>query len=222
MALGGLNTMKIVLLGAPGAGKGTQAKTISEKLSIPHISTGDIFRANIKGNTPLGIEAKGYMDRGELVPDSLTVEIVKDRLANADCENGFILDGFPRTIPQAEYLDKVLGDMKIELDATLLISVKDEDIIERMSGRRVCLNCGASYHMIFNPTKVEGICDACGSAVVQRADDAAETVLNRLETYHKQTQPLINYYEKAGKLKVAEGAEKVDDTTSRVFKALGI
>ncbi len=214
--------MNIVLLGAPGAGKGTQAKTLSEKLSIPHISTGDIFRANIKGNTPLGIKAKGYIDKGQLVPDELTVEIVKDRLANPDCAKGFILDGFPRTIPQAEYLDKVLNTMNIELDATLLINVKDEDIIERMSGRRTCPNCGASYHVIFNPTKVEGICDVCSTPVIQRADDAAETVLSRLETYHKQTQPLISYYEKAGKLKVADGADEVEQTTLRVFKTLGI
>jgi len=214
--------MKIVLLGAPGAGKGTQAKVLAEKLSVPHISTGDIFRANIKGNTPLGIKAKEYIDKGQLVPDELTVEIVKDRLSNPDCANGFILDGFPRTIPQAEYLDKVLSDMKIELDATLLIDVKDDEIIKRMSGRRTCPNCGASYHIIYNPTKVEGICDVCNTAVIQRADDAPETVLNRLETYHKQTQPLISYYEKAGKLKVAEGADEVEETTARVFKVLGI
>ncbi len=214
--------MKIVLLGAPGAGKGTQAKALSEKLSVPHISTGDIFRANIKGNTPLGVKAKEYMDKGQLVPDELTVEIVKERLSNPDCVNGFILDGFPRTIPQAEYLDKVLNDMKIELDATLLINVKDADIIERMSGRRTCPNCGASYHVIYNPTKVEGICDVCNTPVIQRADDAPETVLSRLETYHKQTQPLISYYEKAGKLKVAEGADEVEQTTDRVYKVLGI
>lgn len=212
--------MRIVLLGAPGAGKGTQAKMISEKFSIPHISTGDIFRANIKGNTPLGIKAKEYMDKGELVPDELTVDLVKDRLNNPDCEKGFILDGFPRTIPQAEYLDKVLLEMNIDLDVALLIDVKDEEIIERMSGRRVCTNCGMTYHVLFNPTKVEGICDACKSPVVQRADDAAETVLNRLETYHKQTQPLINYYEKAGKLKIAEGASEVEETSKRVLKAL--
>lgn len=214
--------MRIILLGAPGAGKGTQAKIISEKLNIPHISTGDIFRANIKGNTPLGQKVKEYMDKGELVPDELTVEIVKDRLGNADCSNGFILDGFPRTIPQAEYLDKVLVQMDIKLDMALLIDVKDEDIIQRMSGRRVCTNCGATYNVVFNPTKVEGICDVCKSPVIQRADDAAETVLNRLETYHKQTQPLINYYEKAGKLKVAEGAGEVDETSARVMKVLGI
>ncbi len=214
--------MRIVLLGAPGAGKGTQAKLISERLTIPHISTGDIFRANIKGNTALGIKAKSYIDKGELVPDELTVEIVKDRLSNPDCAKGFILDGFPRTIPQAEYLDKVLSEMNINLDVTLLINVKDEDIIERMSGRRVCTGCGASYHVTFNPPKTDGICDTCNSSVVQRADDAAETVLNRLETYHKQTQPLISYYEKQGKLSVAEGAEEVEETTARVMKALGI
>lgn len=214
--------MRIILLGAPGAGKGTQAKTISERLAIPHISTGDIFRANIKGNTPLGIKAKEYIDKGALVPDELTVDLVKDRLSNPDCAKGFILDGFPRTIPQAEYLDKVLKEMKIELDATLLIDVKDEDIIERMSGRRVCTSCGASYHIAYNPTKVEGVCDVCKAPVVQRADDAAETVLSRLETYHKQTQPLISYYEKAGKLKIAKGAHEVEETTAVVMKTLGI
>ena len=214
--------MRIVLLGAPGAGKGTQAETISKKLAIPHISTGDIFRSNIKGNTPLGIKAKEYMDRGELVPDELTVEIVKDRLGNADCEKGFILDGFPRTIPQAEYLDNVLTEMKIKLDVALLIDVKDDDIIDRMSGRRVCTKCGVTYHIVFNPTKVEGICDVCNTPVIQRADDAAETVLNRLQTYHKQTQPLINYYEKQGKLKVAKGAGEVEETTARVLRVLGI
>ncbi len=214
--------MRIILLGAPGAGKGTQAKTISEKLNIPHISTGDIFRENIKGNTPLGQKAKEYMDKGELVPDELTVEIVKDRLGNADCANGFILDGFPRTIPQAEYLDKVLVEMNIYLDVALLIEVKDEDIIQRMSGRRVCNNCGATYNVVFNPTKEEGICDVCKSPVIQRADDAAETVLNRLQTYHKQTQPLINYYDKAGKLKIAVGAGEVTETSRRVMKVLGI
>ncbi len=214
--------MRVVLLGAPGAGKGTQAKAISERLAIPHISTGDIFRANIKGNTPLGVKAKSYIDKGALVPDELTVEIVKDRLQNPDCSKGFILDGFPRTIPQAEYLDRVLDEMNIELDATLLIDVKDEEIIERMSGRRVCTNCGASYHIIYKPVKVEGKCDVCGSPVVQRADDAAETVLSRLETYHKQTQPLISYYEKAGKLRVAKGADEVEETTAIVMKTLGI
>ncbi len=214
--------MKIILLGAPGAGKGTQAKIISEKLAIPHISTGDIFRANIKGNTPLGLKVKGYLDKGELVPDELTVEIVKDRLGNPDCVNGCILDGFPRTIPQAEYLDKVLTEMNEKVDVALLIDVKDEDIIERMSGRRVCTSCGMTYNVVFNPTKVEGICDVCGSPVIQRADDAAETVLNRLETYHNQTQPLIEYYEKAGKLVIAEGASEVEETSARVMKALGI
>jgi adenylate kinase len=214
--------MKIILLGAPGAGKGTQAKIISEKMAIPHISTGDIFRANIKGNTPLGLKVEGYLDKGELVPDELTVDIVKDRLGNPDCAKGYILDGFPRTIPQAEYLDKVLTEMNEKVDVALLIDVEDEDIIKRMSGRRVCTNCGMTYNVVFNPTKVEGICDVCNSPVIQRADDAAETVLNRLETYHNQTQPLIEYYEKAGKLVVAEGASEVEETSARVMKALGI
>lgn len=214
--------MKIILLGAPGAGKGTQAKILSEKLNIPHISTGDIFRANIKGNTPLGIKVKEYMDKGELVPDELTVEIVKDRIGNDDCSKGYILDGFPRTIPQAEYLDKVLTEMNTSIDVALLIDVKDEDIITRMSGRRVCNNCGATYNIVFNPTKVDGVCDVCNSPVIQRADDTAETVINRLNTYHSQTQPLIDYYKKAGKLVVAEGAGEVKVTTERVFKALEI
>jgi len=214
--------MRIILLGAPGAGKGTQAKTISDKLAIPHISTGDIFRSNIKQNTSLGIKAKAYIDKGELVPDELTVEIVKDRLGHEDCTRGYILDGFPRTIPQAEYLDKVLTEMNIKLDVALLIDVKDEDIIERMSGRRVCTNCGMTYNVVFNPTKVEGICDVCNSPVIQRADDAAETVLNRLETYHNQTQPLISYYKNEGKLVVAEGASEVSETSARVLKALGM
>jgi len=214
--------MRMVILGAPGAGKGTQAKTISEKLGIPHISTGDIFRSNIKESTPLGIKSKVYIDKGKLVPDELTVEIVKDRLDNADCANGFILDGFPRTIPQAEYLDKVLSEMNMKLDVALLIDVKDEDIIERLSGRRVCTNCGMTYNVVFNPSKFEGICDVCNSPAILRADDEAETVLNRLETYHKQTQPLIRYYEKECKLKVAKGAGEVDETTARVMKVLGI
>ncbi len=214
--------MKVILLGAPGAGKGTQAKLLAEKLNIPHISTGDIFRANIKGNTPLGIKVKEFMDKGELVPDELTVEIVKDRLLNDDCSKGYILDGFPRTIPQAEYLDKVLKEMNTSIDVALLIDVKDEDIITRMSGRRVCINCGATYNIVFNPTKVEGICDVCNSPVIQRADDSAETVLNRLTTYHNQTQPLIDYYKESDKLVVAEGAGEVKETTERVFKALAI
>lgn len=214
--------MRIVILGAPGAGKGTQAKLISDRLAIPHISTGDIFRSNIKGNTQLGLKAKEYIDKGELVPDELTVEIVKDRLGKSDCAKGFILDGFPRTIPQAEYLDKVLMQSNIKLDVTLLIDVEDEAIIERMDGRRVCTNCGMSYHVVFNPTKVDGICDVCNSPVVQRADDAAETVLNRLETYHHQTKPLITYYKNAGKLVVAKGEDAVDRTSEAVLKALGI
>ncbi|HEY5586359.1 MAG TPA: adenylate kinase [Ruminiclostridium sp.] len=214
--------MRIVLLGPPGAGKGTQAKTISKKLNIPHVSTGDIFRSNIKGNTLLGIKSKTYIDKGELVPDELTVEIVKDRLDNDDCARGFILDGFPRTIPQAEYLDRVLYEMNINLDVALLINVEDEDIIERLSGRRVCTNCGMTYNVVFNPSKVEGFCDVCNSPVILRADDEAETVLNRLETYHKQTQPLISYYEKECKLKVAKGAGEVEETTARVMRALGI
>jgi adenylate kinase len=214
--------MRIVILGAPGAGKGTQAVVIANELNIPHVSTGDIFRANIKENTELGQKAKAFMDKGELVPDSLTVDIVKDRLSKSDCSNGFILDGFPRTIPQAEYLDKVLVEMDIKLDVALLIDVDDDSIIDRMSGRRVCTNCGMTYNIKYNPTKEEGICDNCKSQVILREDDKPETVLRRLQAYHKQTQPLIDYYKNQGKLKSASGANDLDETTARVKEALGI
>lgn len=214
--------MRIVILGAPGAGKGTQAVMIAKELSIPHVSTGDMFRANIKENTELGKKAKAFMDKGELVPDSLTVDIVKDRLSQSDCSNGFILDGFPRTIPQAEYLDKVLAEMSIKLDVALLIDVEDNAIIERMSGRRVCTNCGMTYNIKYNPTKVEGICDNCNSPVILREDDKPETVLTRLQAYHKQTQPLIDYYKAQSKLKSAIGANELNETSTRVKRALGI
>jgi adenylate kinase len=214
--------MRLIILGAPGAGKGTQASMLSEKLKIPHISTGDIFRNNIKGGTELGKKAKEYIDKGMLVPDSLTVDIVKDRLEQADCSNGFILDGFPRTIPQAEYLEEVLKNLKVELDVVLNIFVPDEGIIKRMSGRRVCLNCGATYHLIYNQTKQEGICDVCKTAVVQRDDDKEETVLSRLQTYHKQTEPLISYYKEKNKLLTVEGKEDLRHTSEDVIKALGV
>lgn len=214
--------MRLILLGAPGSGKGTQAAKLSEKFNIPQISTGDIFRSNIKNGTELGKKAKEYIDKGLLVPDEVTVGIVKDRLQQPDCKNGFILDGFPRTIPQAEYLDNVLKDMGIALDAVLNIHVPDEKIIERMSGRRVCPGCGASYHLVFNPPTKDNVCDSCKAGLIQREDDKAETVINRLKTYHDQTEPLIEYYNKQGKLVTAVGQEEIDDTTKEVYKALGV
>lgn len=214
--------MRLVILGAPGAGKGTQAALISEKINIPHVSTGDIFRSNIKNGTDLGKKAKEFIDKGLLVPDELTIDIVKDRLGQEDCKNGFILDGFPRTIPQADYLENALNEMGTALDAVLNIYVADEEIIKRMSGRRVCSGCGVSYHVIFNPSRVQGVCDICGAATVQREDDKEDTVLNRLQTYHKQTEPLIEYYRKMNKLVTANGQEKVEDTSKEVMKALGV
>ena len=186
--------MKIIMLGAPGAGKGTQAKKIAEKYEIPHISTGDIFRANIKNNTELGKKAKAYMDQGLLVPDELTLELIMDRFEQPDCKNGYVLDGFPRTIPQAEALTKALSENSEKIDFAVNVEVPDESIVERMSGRRACLNCGGTYHIIFNPSKKEGICDKCSSELVLREDDKPETVSKRLKVYHDQTQPLIDYY----------------------------
>ena len=197
--------MKIIMLGAPGAGKGTQAKKIAAKYAIPHISTGDIFRANIKNNTELGQKAKTYMDKGELVPDELVVDLIMDRFKEADCANGYVLDGFPRTIPQAEALDKALSDNGESVDYAINVEVPDENIINRMSGRRACVGCGATYHIQFNPTKVEGICDACGEKLILRDDDKPETVKNRLSVYHEQTQPLIEYYSGKGVLKEVDG-----------------
>lgn len=193
--------MKIVLLGPPGAGKGTQAKLIVEKYNIPHISTGDIFRKNIKEMTPLGIKAKEYIDKGQLVPDEVTVDIVKDRIQQEDCKNGFLLDGFPRTVAQADALSEVLEDLGTKLDYVINIKVDENNLIVRLSGRRVCPKCGASFHVVFNPPKQEGVCDYCGAEVVQRADDTEETVKNRLSVYNKQTQPLIDYYTNNGLIK---------------------
>ena len=212
--------MRLILLGAPGAGKGTQAVVLAEKFSVPHISTGDIFRANIKNGTELGKKAKEYIDKGALVPDEVTVGIVKDRLQQPDCSRGFILDGFPRTIPQAEYLGKVLKEMGTDIDFVLDIHVPDENIIRRLSGRRVCPSCGMSYHMVYNAPEKAGICDGCGAAIIQREDDKEETVLQRLMTYHRQTEPLIEYYREKRKLLVVEGQEKVEDTTRVVLDAL--
>lgn len=214
--------MRLILLGAPGAGKGTQAATLAEKLNIPHISTGDIFRSNIRNGTTLGKMAKEYIDKGALVPDDVTISIVKDRLQQEDCKNGFILDGFPRTIPQAESLESELKQMDMPLDKVIDISVPDSDIIKRLSGRRVCSECGLSYHTVFGPPKTEGICDGCGAPVIQRDDDREETVLNRLKTYHNQTEPLIGYYRNKGKLLVVEGKDKIPDTTAELFRVLGL
>ncbi|MBP3569256.1 MAG: adenylate kinase [Lachnospiraceae bacterium] len=208
--------MKIIMLGAPGAGKGTQAKKIAEKYGIPHISTGDIFRANIKNQTELGRKAKAYMDQGALVPDELTLELIMDRFTNDDCKNGYVLDGFPRTIPQAEALTKALADKQDAVDYAINVDVPDEAIVTRMSGRRACLACGGTYHIKFNPTKVEGICDACGGELVLRNDDKPETVQKRLDVYHEQTQPLIDYYQNQNILKEVDGTLPLED----VFQAI--
>ena len=221
MILNGENIMKIIMLGAPGAGKGTQAKKIAAKYAIPHISTGDIFRANIKNNTELGQKAKTYMDKGELVPDELVVDLIMDRFKEADCANGYVLDGFPRTIPQAEALDKALSANGESVDYAVNVEVPDENIINRMSGRRACVGCGATYHIQFNPTKVEGICDACGEKLILRDDDKPETVKNRLSVYHEQTQPLIEYYSGKGVLKEVDGTQPMDDVFAAIVKILG-
>ena len=213
--------MKIVMLGAPGAGKGTQAKMIAEKYMIPHISTGDIFRANIKNGTELGKQAKEYMDKGQLVPDELTVKILLDRVAQEDCKNGYVLDGFPRTIPQAEVLDKALTELGDHIDYAIDVNVPDENIIKRMSGRRACLTCGATYHIEHVPPKKEGICDACGNELVLRDDDKPETVKNRLDVDHKQTQPLIDYYTEKNILKTVDGTVDMMDVFGAITSILG-
>ena len=235
--------MKIIMLGAPGAGKGTQAKMIAEKYSIPHVSTGDIFRANIKDQTELGMEAKKYMDQGLLVPDELTVKILLDRVAKDDCKNGYVLDGFPRTIPQAEVLDEAISGNKDGIltdssdaskptgspdtevgggiDFAINVDVKDENIVKRMSGRRACLKCGATYHIEHIPPKKEGICDKCGSELVLRDDDKPETVQKRLNVYHEQTQPLIDYYNRKGILKEVDGSQDMKDVFSAIVAILG-
>lgn len=212
--------MKIIMLGAPGAGKGTQAKMIAQKYSIPHISTGDIFRANIKNGTELGMEAKKYMDQGLLVPDELTVRILLDRVAQEDCRNGYVLDGFPRTIPQAEVLDNALTELGDKIDYAINVDVPDENIIRRMSGRRACLTCGATYHLEHVPPKKEGICDACGSELVLRDDDKAETVKNRLDVYHKQTQPLIDFYTGKGVLQSVDGTLPMEEVFAAITAIL--
>lgn len=213
--------MKIIMLGAPGAGKGTQAKMIADKYQIPHISTGDIFRANIKNGTELGREAKTYMDRGELVPDELTVRILLDRVAQADCEKGYVLDGFPRTIPQAEVLDQELTKRNEKIDFAINVEVPDENIVRRMSGRRACTSCGATYHLVHIPPKKEGLCDKCGNGLVLRDDDKEETVKNRLNVYHDQTQPLIEYYSGKGVLQSVDGTIDMMDVFRSITDILG-
>lgn len=213
--------MKIVMLGAPGAGKGTQAKKISEKYGIPHISTGDIFRANIKENTELGQKAKTYMDQGLLVPDELTVKILLDRVAKEDCAGGYVLDGFPRNIPQAQVLDRALAELGDRIDYAIDVDVPDENIVRRMGGRRACLGCGATYHIEHVPPKAEGICDDCGQELVLRDDDKPETVQNRLNVYHEQTQPLIEFYTEQGVLKTVDGTMDMKDVFAAIVAILG-
>ena len=212
--------MKIIMLGAPGAGKGTQAKMIAAKYQIPHISTGDIFRANIKNGTELGMEAKKYMDQGQLVPDELTVKILLDRVAQPDCSEGYVLDGFPRTIPQAEVLDSALEKLGDSIDFAVDVDVPDENIVRRMSGRRACLSCGATYHIEHIPPKQEGVCDTCGQPLVLRDDDKPETVLKRLKVYHEQTQPLIDFYTKKGVLRSVDGTVDMNDVFEAIVNVL--
>ena len=212
--------MKIIMLGAPGAGKGTQAQMIADQYHIPHVSTGDIFRANIKNGTELGMEAKKYMDQGLLVPDELTVKILLDRVAEEDCKEGYLLDGFPRTIPQAEVLDKALTELGDAIDYAINVDVPDENIVKRMSGRRACLSCGSTYHMEHIPPKKEGVCDKCGNELVLRDDDKPETVLNRLEVYHKQTQPLIQFYEEKGLLRTVDGTKPMKEVFDSIVEIL--
>lgn len=212
--------MRVIMLGAPGAGKGTQAKIIAEAYQIPHISTGDIFRANIKGGTELGKKAKGYMDAGQLVPDSLVCDLVADRIAQDDAKKGYVLDGFPRTIPQAEALDEAVKKLGQKINFAVNIDVPDEAIIRRMSGRRACTNCGATYHTEFNPPKEDDVCDDCGGELVLRDDDKPETVRTRLEVYHKQTQPLIDYYTKKGVLVTVDGTQPMEAVSRAILDEL--
>lgn len=208
--------MNIIFLGAPGAGKGTQAEIVSKKYDIPAISTGNIIRAALKNGTEMGLKAKAYIEEGKLVPDEVVIGIIQERLKEPDCKKGFILDGFPRTIPQAEALDA----MGVGIDRVINIDVPDESIVKRMSGRRVCKNCGASYHVEFKKPAVDSVCNECGGELVQRTDDAPETVLERLKVYHAETEPLIAYYAKTGKLRTVTGQEKVEDTTALTLKAV--
>lgn len=211
--------MNIILLGPPGAGKGTQAKKIQEYYSLPHISTGDILRENINNNTSLGVKAKSYMSRGELVPDKLLITIIKDRLSKKDCSSGFLLDGYPRTIPQADALQMILTESNRKLDAVLNISVDDEELIKRLSGRRMCA-CGASYHMVFNPPKENELCDLCKRKLYQRDDDKPDAIRNRLIVYKKQTQPLIEYYKKKSILRTLDGGKGISGIFEDIKKVL--
>lgn len=213
--------MRIIMLGAPGAGKGTQAIKIAEKYSIPHISTGDIFRANIKEQTELGKKAKAYIDQGLLVPDELVVDLVVDRIGQKDCEKGYVLDGFPRTIPQAKALDEALAKKEQCIDYAIDVQVPDENIVRRMSGRRACVGCGATYHLVYAPTKVENVCDHCGGELILREDDKPETVQKRLHVYHEQTQPLIEYYTEKKIILAVDGTKDIDEVFGDIVKVLG-
>ena len=213
--------MNVIFLGPPGSGKGTMAVRVGKEMNLAHISTGDIFRANIKEGTELGKKAKSYMDQGQLVPDELTLELIMDRFQNPDCENGYVLDGFPRTIPQAEALTEALAKKGETIDYAINVEVPDENIINRMGGRRACLACGSTYHIVYAPTRVEGICDRCGEKLVLRDDDKPETVKNRLNVYHNQTQPLIDYYSKQGKLAEVDGTQSMEDVFNAIVKILG-
>lgn len=213
--------MFLLLMGPPGAGKGTQAERLIEKYQVPHISTGDMFRAAVKQGTELGKEAKRYMDSGQLVPDEVTVGIVREGLARPECKNGFVLDGFPRTEEQAKQLDLILDDLSIKLDGVIDITVPDDELIGRITGRRICKACGATFHMIFNPPKIEGICDKCGGTLYQRDDDKEETVKKRVEIYNKQTRPLIDYYSKQGIYKKINGLQDIDKVFADVIESIG-
>ena len=210
--------MKLILLGAPGAGKGTQAEVICKHLGIPAISTGNILREALKSGTEMGLKAKAFMDAGQLVPDEIVIGIIKDRLAEEDCKNGFILDGFPRTVPQAQ----ALKDMGVEIDHVIDIEVADEVIMQRLTGRRVCGDCGATYHMVYNPPKAEGVCDKCGHELIIRKDDHPDTVKDRLQVYHEQTEPLKDFYEQLGLLYMIEGTNPVEQVTKDTLNALGV
>ena len=213
--------MNLVLMGLPGAGKGTQADKIVVKYNIPHISTGDMFRAAIKEGTELGLQAKSFMDKGELVPDEVTIGIVRERLSKNDCENGFLLDGFPRTVAQAEALDTMLADLGKKIDYVINIDVDQSILMERLTGRRICKNCGATYHLVFNPPSQEGVCDRCGGELYQRADDNAETVQNRLDVNIQQTKPLLNFYEDKGYLRNINGQQDIDVVFADIEELLG-
>ncbi len=213
--------MKLIMLGAPGAGKGTQAKKIAAKYQIPHISTGDIFRSNIKAGTELGMKAKSYMDQGQLVPDEVTIGMLLDRISQDDSKNGYVLDGFPRTIPQAESLTAALSDRGEKIDYAVNVDVPDENIVNRMSGRRACVGCGATYHIVYNAPKKEAICDVCGEKLILRDDDQPETVQKRLTVYHDQTQPLIDYYNKEGILVEVDGTQDMEQVFQDIVKVLG-